>query len=472
MTTLRRSSVLFVALLLVAAACGGGDDDDSGGGGDGDGDLASQCPIGAIDELPASEKPVEVTYWHSFPEENERLITEITDAFNTSQQDVRVSLVDQTSYTDTGTAFEAAYGTDNAPDLVLLEDKETQRMVDSQAVVPAQACVDAADYDMSDFLSRVTDYFTVEDALWPMPFNVSNPVLYYNKAAFRAAGLDPDQPPTTLDEITEASQAIVDAGVAPHGYALQIDPGLFEQWTAMAGEEFVDNGNGRDARATAATFDNDAGLEVFEWMDEMVTSGLAENTGRSEGGNINHLLAVGNTTSAMTVWTSAALGTVLTVLASGQFPGVELGVAELPGVPGDGAPFVGGGANYIVKGDDAKVEAAWRYASYLTEPETQAKWAQSGYVPIRQAAVDLPDVQQLWTSEPFYRVAFEQLAEDNPTVAAKGPVIGDFAGVRDAEVEGIEQMIINNVSPADALARALEGADEAIAAYNERAGVG
>ena len=76
MTSLRRCSVLLVALLLVAAACGGGDDDDSGGGGGGGGDgsdLASQCPIGAIDELAAAGKPVEITYWHSLPEENERL---------------------------------------------------------------------------------------------------------------------------------------------------------------------------------------------------------------------------------------------------------------------------------------------------------------------------------------------------------------------------------------------------------------
>ena len=300
-------------------------------GGGGNSDLAKQCPIGSIDKLAASEKPVEITYWHSFPRENERLITEITDAFNASQNDVKVKLVNQTSYGDTLTAFRAAYGKADSPDFVLLEDKETQQMIDSQAVIPAQACVDADNYDMSDFLPRVTDYFTVEDTLWPMPFNVSNPVLYYNRAMFTAAGLDPDKPPTTLDEITAASQKIVDAGAAPHGWALKLDPWLLEQWTAMAGKAFVDNGNGRDARATKVTFDNDDGLAVYKWMDDMYKSGLAENTGRPEG-NINHYLAVGNKTSAMTADTSAALGTVLSVI--GQFPGVELGVARVARSPG------------------------------------------------------------------------------------------------------------------------------------------
>jgi sn-glycerol 3-phosphate transport system substrate-binding protein len=469
MTSLRRCTVVLLALLLVAAACGGGDDDGNGGAGGGGDDLASQCPIGTIDELPPSEKPVEITYWHSFPEENERLITEITNEFNASQQDVRVRLVNQTSYGDTLTAFRAAFESGDSPELVLLEDKETQRMIDSQAVVPAQACIDADDYDMSDFLSRVTDYFTVEGTLWPMPFNVSNPVLYYNRAAFTQAGLDPEQPPTTLDEITEASQRIVDSGAAPHGWALKLDPWLLEQWTAMAGREFVNNGNGRDARATEVRFENDEGLAVFEWMDEMYRSGLGENTGRPEG-NINHYLAVGNRTSAMTADTSAALGTVLSVLGSGQFPGVELGVAPLPGLPGDGATFVGGGANYVVKDDDpAKVEAAWRFAKYLDEPATQAKWAQTGYIPIRQSAVETPEVQQLWSTTPFYKVAFDQLAADNPTIAAKGPVIGDFTGVRRAEVDAMEQMITNGMPAEEALARAARESNEAITDYNERA---
>ena len=150
-------------------------------------DLASQCPIGAIDDLPASEKPVEITFWHSLPEENERLITELTDEFNASQDDVKVKLVNQTSYGDTlDEVPRRVSATATCPTSCMLEDKETQRMIDSQAVIPAQACVDADDYDTSDFLTRVTDYFTVEDTLWPMPFNVSNPVLYYNKAAVHA----------------------------------------------------------------------------------------------------------------------------------------------------------------------------------------------------------------------------------------------------------------------------------------------
>ena len=82
---------------------------------------------------------------------------------------------------------------------------------------------------------------------WGMPFNVSNPVLYYTRSMFAAAGLDPDDPPTTLEELREYSQAIVDSGAASYGIALDTgsDSGggwFLEQWFANAGEFYADNG--------------------------------------------------------------------------------------------------------------------------------------------------------------------------------------------------------------------------------------
>ena len=66
-----------------------------------------------------------------------------------------------------------------------------------------------------------------------MPFNVSNPILYYDKNAFRAAGLDPEKPPTTLDEVKADAQKIKDAGYET-GFGLKLNPWYLEQWSAKA----------------------------------------------------------------------------------------------------------------------------------------------------------------------------------------------------------------------------------------------
>jgi sn-glycerol 3-phosphate transport system substrate-binding protein len=124
-----------------------------------------------------------------------------------------------------------------------------------------------------------------------------------------------------------------------------------------------------------------------------------------------------------------------------------------------------------VKGKDPKkVEAAWRFAKYLDEPQVQAKWAVTGYIPIRKSSVQLPAVQQLWQQKPFYKVAYDQLASTNNTVAAKGPVMGPFNAVETAIVDSMESMLAKGTNPDTALANAAKQSNSLISDYNQRAG--
>ncbi len=471
-----RLAALGLATALALAACGGGDDDSTGStggtvgdGGNGDNGKTElpECPLGAIDE--AGAKPVEITFWHAMTRVNEETLQSLTDEFNSSQSDVKVTLVNQTTYTDTLTKFKAGLGTGDLPDLVQIEDTGLQLMMDSQSALPAQSCVDAEEYDLSDHVQRVLQYYSVQDVLWPMPFNVSNPILYYNRKAFVQAGLDPDSPPASLDEVREAAQAIVDSGATKFGFAFKTDPWFLEQWLAKAGGAYVNNDNGRAERATATAFESEAGLEIFTFLDTMVDDGLAQNTG--EGG-FDNLLALGNGNAAMTIDTSAALGTISQVLAEGDYPNVELGAAPMPGPVGEGGILVGGAALYIVnKQPDAHQEAAWRYAKFLNEAQSQATWsAGTGYVPIRQSATELSPLKDRYQEEPAYRVAYEQLLAGVENVATAGPVIGDYVGVRKAVSDALSSMFSQGTDPATALAQAAQGGDAAIDEYNARIG--
>ena len=455
---------------LLAAACGGGGDGDSGaggngGGGGGSGQAAGKCPLGAIAK--ASGKPVEIIVWHAMTQANEATLTKLTDQFNGSQGDVRVKLVNQTAYDDTFTKFKAGLGSGDLPDLVQLQDSSLQLMIDSQAILPAQACVDADKYDLSDHITRVIDYYTVEDVLWPMPFNVSNLVLLYNKQAFTRAGLDPEKPPATLDEVRAASEKIVSTGAAKAGLALKMAPEYPEQWLAKAGQTYVNNGNGRERRATEVTFDNQAGLDVYTWLSSMVKDKLAITTA-NEG--FNHLLAVANGDAAMSIESSASLGTILGVIS--QYPSVTLGTGAFPGPPGDGGVLVGGAALFIVnKSAPAKQEAAWRFAKFLNEPESQATLSVgTGYVPIRKSDIELAPVKQRWAEVPGFKVAYDQLLAGATNAATAGPVIGDYAGVRKAVEDALQAMVTSGTPPKQALDRAAQAANAAIEEYNTRVG--
>jgi sn-glycerol 3-phosphate transport system substrate-binding protein len=427
------------------------------------------CAVGAAKK--ASGKPVEITFWHAMARENETTLQKLTDQFNASQKDVKVTLVNQVSYESLFQKYKAALGGGDLPDLVQLEDTSLQSAIDSQSVLPAQTCVKADKYPTKDFIRRTLDYYTVQGTLYGMPFPVSNPVLYYNKQAFRKAGLDPDKPPTTLEDVKADSRKLVDAGVTTRGYAIKLDPWYLEQWLSKAGQTYVNQHNGRSARASATTIDNPTTVEIASFLKDMVDSGLAINTGKPEG-NVDNLLAIGADNAAMTIDSSASLGTVTQVLGSGQFPNVTIGVAPMPGPAGKGGLAVGGAALYIVKDSaKAKQDAAWQYVKYLLEPEQQATWAVgTGYLPVRKSATALPAIQELWTTHPEFKVAYDQLVTGVNNAATAGPVIGPYQEVRDGVIDEFTAMLTQGKSAKAAVKTAAQKGTTAIQDYNARVG--
>ena len=126
---------------------------------------------------------------------------------------MQVTLVNQNGYEQNIEKYKTSSAGDR-PNLVQMPEYTLQLLADSDTVVPVQSCVNADDYSLDDFLPRATAYYTLRGALQGMPFNLSNPVLYYNKATFAKAGLDPEKPPVSLDELRADSEKIVDSGAA------------------------------------------------------------------------------------------------------------------------------------------------------------------------------------------------------------------------------------------------------------------
>ncbi|MGH9027393.1 MAG: ABC transporter substrate-binding protein, partial [Acidimicrobiia bacterium] len=462
---MRRYAALAAALasVLVLAACG---DPLAVGGTFGGG---TECPVDALDD---ADGTVEITFWHAMARENEATLNELVDGFNDSQDKVRVKAVYQGAYDDTLTKYRASTQGGARPDVVQVEDAAVQTMIDSGTVLPIQACIDADDYSLDDNLPRALAYYSVDRTLYALPFNISNPILYYNKLAFRDAGLDPNDPPATFAEVREASQQIVRNTNVGTGVAFLGDPWFFEQWLATSGDLYVDNDNGRAERADSVVYDSANGREVFEWLDSMVDDGLANFVG-TDPSSVDHLLAIGNENAAMTINSTAALGTVSSLLESGSFPNVDLGVGPMPGFQDpEGGVTPGGAGLYIVNSDnDANLAATWEFLKYLNTPRAQAIWsAGTGYIPAGKKAAQQPIVQELWAEQPGFKVAYDQLLDGPTNFATAGALYGNFQAVRDSVAAGYERMLTSGTSPADALAQAAAAGTAAIQSYNDRIG--
>ena len=473
MRTLRRPLVLAATLSLAAvtlAACSSSSSSSSSttaasGGSSG----SSSCSKATLDK---ASGPVNINFWESMPRQNGVVITQLVDAFNASQSKVHVNLVAQTSYNDTWQKYQAGLSNGQLPDVVQLQDTDTQAAVDTQSITPVQSCWSGFGYSPGDLLARALAYWNIQHVQEAMPFAVSGPVLYYNQLAYQKAGLDPAKPPATLQALSAAAHTLKAAGQG--GLGLKVDPWYLETQLATANQLFANNSNGRSARVTRTVFNNPTGVSVFNILKQMVTSGDAGTNSANGSDAYDNLLGVGSGKYSMTIDTSAALGTIETLLA--QYPNVKLGVAPIPTIQSTptGGVEPGGSALWICKRSSAAAQAAaWTFIAFMTSASSQATWsAGTGYVPLRTSSAQSPTVQAVWTKEPGFKVAYTQLTSGAQTPATAGAVIGPYDSVRTAIVTAENSMFVSGTSASAAITAAQVASNKLISDYNQRLGVG
>jgi sn-glycerol 3-phosphate transport system substrate-binding protein len=365
------------------------------------------------------------------------------------------------------------------PTLVQMPEYTLQLLADSGTDVPIQSCVNAEGYDLDDFVPRATAYYTLRGALQGMPFNLSNPVLYYNRAAFEAAGLDPDDPPESLEELRSASESLVESGVVKYGLALDhsIDGGggwFLEQWLAKAGELYSNNENGRAAPSTNVLFAGTAGVELLTFLQEMVIDGLAVDVGPNTSLPDNLLKLVDKEPAAMTIHTTAALGSVLSILDAGGYPvtSADVGIGPMPGPTVNPGVLVGGASLWLPIGKaDVETAAAWDYVKFLVAPEQQSQWAaDTGYVPVRESATELAPIKDVYTADPRFKVGYDQLLAAADTPVEAGPVLGPQREVRILTSNAVESILVGRADVAQTLSAAARQSDLLIANWASSVG--
>lgn len=378
---------------------------------------------------------VEITFWHAMGGVNGETTQALVDDFNASQDEIEVHAEYQGTYDDAITKLKAAMQSGQGlPDVCQMYDVGTKFMADSGAVVPVEDMFESTGYDPSTVMEVITSYYTTDGKQWAMPFNVSTPMLYYNKEVFEAAGLDPNTPPTTFDEVLEYAQKIVESGAAPVGYSQYIYGWFFEQQLAGIGAYYGNNDNGRTEAITAVDFDqNGGGLKVFEMWKKLYDSGYFQNYG-TVGADTQTAFFAGQV--GMIIESTAILKN-----ATNSAP-FEIGTGYLPKVEAneEGGVIIGGGALWLMDSEDAaKEDAAWKFIEYCTTPEAQAKWSMgTGYFAINPAAYETEDFKAYLEENPNFMTAINQLNDTPVNLYTAGVLSG---------VQTESRLIFNDIMP-------------------------
>jgi sn-glycerol 3-phosphate transport system substrate-binding protein len=311
----------FIALLLTAliaigtVGCGGNKQNE--------GDKSKE--EGKKDEV------IELTFWHAMGGVNGKAIETMVDNFNKSHDNIKVTAQFQGTYDDALTKLKTAMQAKSGPDLVQVYDIGTRFMIDSGWITPMQDLIDGdKDFKVDNLEPNLLAYYTVDGKLYSMPFNSSTPILYYNKNAFKEAGLDPEVAPKNFKEIGEYAKKLTKKdgnNVSQYGYSMAVYGWFFEQLLAKQGALYANNGNGRKDKATAVAWSEGEGrqaaLNILNEWKTLVDSGYAGNFGRKTDDTKNAFSA-GRT--AMIMESTAALGGLL----KGAGDRFEIGTAFLP----------------------------------------------------------------------------------------------------------------------------------------------
>lgn len=458
---------------LAAAACG-----PAGGGA---ATFATECPVGALNNVSGT---VEVTLWHSYIGLTEQTLNQLADDYNASQDRVRIDVQSQgVSYEELQRKYEQAIPSNDLPGIAIMEDTNTQLLADSGTIMPAGECAEADGYEEFDeFVPVGTDYYSVDGVLLPGSLNLATALLYYNRDHFEAAGLDPDDPPETLDELIETAEAIKEAGVTDRPFVLNLQPWMMEFWLTGAGSPLVDNNNGRDVGgAEASAFDNETSLRLFQTLYDMNEEGLLNPVPGREG-QVDHYFAMALGSASMTVETSTAVTTINAVLEGtadpadfgleGELPpiNINLDASPFPGLDEPGQGQVGGGVWYLTATTPPEVQAgAWDFMKYVNTIDSQRLWHVEGsYLPSRSDAPEDAQIEEFWTTTrpgDWLSQAYGLLEGLNPEFP--GPLIGPYRQVREAVGEALDGMFFGDLTPEEAVAQVDEEINAAIERYNE-----
>ncbi|WP_413378213.1 ABC transporter substrate-binding protein [Alkalihalobacillus sp. 1P02AB] len=329
------------------------------------------------------------------------IIDEYVEEFEAENENIKVTSIFGGSYQDTMTQVLAAVQAGNSPDLAVLLSVELFTLLEMGAIEEVTPYF-SEDY-LDDFYEGFIANSAIDDEIWSVPFQRSTIVLYYNKDMFEAAGLDPEQPPTTWEELVEYSEKLTvrDGSGNVTQWGVQLPSTGFQYWITQAlalqtGENIMSEDG------TEVYFDSPEVEEALQfWVD------LGNEHEVMPKGIIDWGTVPSNFLSGQTAMMYHTTGNLTNVRESAEF---DFGVALLPANNQFGSP-TGGGNLYLFNDiPEENKEAAIKFIEFLTSPEKVAEWSMdTGYVATRESAYETEELVQYIEEFPAAKVARDQL---------------------------------------------------------------
>ena len=401
--------------------------------------LAVASFVIATSSAPAARAQTDIQWWHSMTAVNGEWVNDLARDFNAVQKQWRIVPTFKGSYDESMTAAIAAFRAGNAPHILQVFEVGTATMMASKgAIVPvAKVMKDAGQpFDPAAYVPAVASYYTAPNGqMLSFPFNSSTTVFYYNKDAFKAAGLDPDKAPATWPQVVVAAAKLKASGHrCPFSTAWQGWTQL-ESFSAWHNVEFATKKNGLAGLDAKLLVDSPLHQRHIENLANMSKQGLFVYKGR---GNVPEASFISGECAMM----NTSSGFYGNVRKNAKF---AYGLAPLPYYPDvPGAPqntVIGGASLWVLSGRPAAdYKGVAAFFGFLSRPEVQsASHQRTGYLPITTAAFQLTEKSGFYQKNPGTDVGVNQMIRKT-TDKSRGIRLGNYVQIRTIEDEELEQV--------------------------------
>ena len=381
-------------------------------------------------------------------------LTKIVDSmvadFVKANPDVDVKAIYAGNYNDARIKALAALKSGKPAQLSVMFSIDIYDLIEQDAIIPFDDLLTTAEQKawLDSFYPALMENGRTLGKTWGIPFQRSTIVMYYNKDMFRKAGLDPEKPPATWQELVQMGKKLT---TADH-YGLMIPSTGYPYW--MFGALAKQNGEVlMDGDGKKTFFANPGVIEALQfWLDLSKKHGIMPE-GTIEWGTLRQNFLEGKT--AM-MWHST--GNLTVVKKKAKF---DFGVAMLPAGKMRGTPTGGGNFYIFKKTSPAERKAAMRLIQFMTSPERSAEWSiKTGYIGISPAAYETPALKKYVEAFPPAKVARDQLKYATAELSTY-----QTGRVRKLLDDAIQAALTGKKSPAKALKEAQAQAERLLKPY-------
>jgi sn-glycerol 3-phosphate transport system substrate-binding protein len=385
-----------------------------------------------------------------------KVIDNLVAGFEKENPRVKISAVYAGNYDDARIKALAAQKAGQPAQMSVLFSIDIYELLEQDLIVPFDdlATTPADKAWLKSFYPALMANGTYKGKVYGIPFQRSTIVMYWNKDAFKDAGLDPEKPPTNWSEMQQMGAKLVkkDAGGNVSRWGVMVPSTGYAYWMFQA----FARENGQDLMNAEGNRTNFAHPDVVSALEYWVNLGRKDRVmpeGTVEWGTLRQNFVEGKTAI---MWHTT--GNLTAVKDNAKFP---FGVAMLPASKQRGSPTGGGNWYIFKKSTPAERKAAFEFIKWVTAPERAAEWSiATGYVAVSPAAYETPKLKTYVSEFPQAAVARDQLKFATPELSTF-----QTGRVRKALDDAVQAAITGSKTPADALKAAQAESERLLKPY-------